>query len=408
MATRVGQRRSRARAVAAAPRAGRRRARAGASTARAACAGLAGDADMRAVLARDDDDARLAIDVYVHRLRAAIAAMAAALGGLDALVFTGGVGEHAPEIRARAAARLGVPRRRARRERQRHARRPTREIGRPARGRARSSSPRARTSRSPARRDATRSQRTAAAVGSRTVAAGVPACRSPGLRAKGAAMEGSQRRQLLVSKRLDPGGRPGRPVRVLHPRPARLPHLHGPSAGARARRRPAGPRRSTPARTSPRASRSSCTTASWSTGRRSATAPTSGPDYTADYLRRAVGPRQARLRRRRVGLRGAPDDRGLPHQPLRQAHEDADAHRAAGRRRSARSSPYYSRFFSDPTTEHGLRPKRDHRPHAAAPADRVLRLDGVGGVDRTGPATTTPTPTTGRRSRASTTSRPPT
>ena len=69
--------------------------------------GLAGDADMRAVLARDDDDARLAIDVYVHRVRAAIAAMAAALGGLDALVFTGGVGEHAPEIRARAADGLG-------------------------------------------------------------------------------------------------------------------------------------------------------------------------------------------------------------------------------------------------------------------------------------------------------------
>ena len=69
--------------------------------------GLAGDADMRAVLARDDDDARLAIDVYVHRLRAQIAAMTAALGGLDALVFTGGVGEHAPEIRARTAAGLG-------------------------------------------------------------------------------------------------------------------------------------------------------------------------------------------------------------------------------------------------------------------------------------------------------------
>jgi acetate kinase len=65
--------------------------------------GLAGDGDMRAVLARDDAPARLAIDVYVHRLRAEIAAMAAALGGLDALVFTGGVGEHAPEIRARAA-----------------------------------------------------------------------------------------------------------------------------------------------------------------------------------------------------------------------------------------------------------------------------------------------------------------
>jgi acetate kinase len=68
--------------------------------------GLAGDADMRAVLARDDDDAYLAVDVYVHRLRAAIAAMAAAMQGLDALVFTGGVGEHAPAIRARAAAGL--------------------------------------------------------------------------------------------------------------------------------------------------------------------------------------------------------------------------------------------------------------------------------------------------------------
>jgi acetate kinase len=68
--------------------------------------GLAGDADMRAVLARDDEQARLAVDVYVHRLRAAIAAMAAAMDGLDALVFTGGVGEHAPAIREKAAAGL--------------------------------------------------------------------------------------------------------------------------------------------------------------------------------------------------------------------------------------------------------------------------------------------------------------
>ncbi|HEX7298289.1 MAG TPA: acetate/propionate family kinase [Solirubrobacteraceae bacterium] len=68
--------------------------------------GLAGDADMRAVLARDDQDAQLAVDVYVHRLRACIAAMAAAMDGLDALVFTGGVGEHAPAIRARVAAGL--------------------------------------------------------------------------------------------------------------------------------------------------------------------------------------------------------------------------------------------------------------------------------------------------------------
>ena len=67
--------------------------------------GLAGSADMREILARagdGDESARLALDVYAHRLRAGIASMAAALGGLDALVFTGGVGEHSPDIRARA------------------------------------------------------------------------------------------------------------------------------------------------------------------------------------------------------------------------------------------------------------------------------------------------------------------
>ena len=70
---------------------------------------LAGSADMKEVLARahsHDADATLAIDVYVHRLAGAIAAMAAALGGIDVLVFTGGVGERAPEIRARATAGL--------------------------------------------------------------------------------------------------------------------------------------------------------------------------------------------------------------------------------------------------------------------------------------------------------------
>jgi acetate kinase len=72
--------------------------------------GLAGTADMREVLAaaaRGEPDAVLALEVYVHRLRAAIAAMAAALGGLDALVFTGRVGERAPGVRSRAAAGLG-------------------------------------------------------------------------------------------------------------------------------------------------------------------------------------------------------------------------------------------------------------------------------------------------------------
>jgi acetate kinase len=73
--------------------------------------GLAGTPDMRELLSRDDDDARLAIDVYVHRLRAGIAAMAATLGGLDVLVFTGGVGENATRIRELACdglAHLGV------------------------------------------------------------------------------------------------------------------------------------------------------------------------------------------------------------------------------------------------------------------------------------------------------------
>jgi acetate kinase len=72
--------------------------------------GLAGTSDMRAIVeaaAAGGSDARLALDVYVHRLRAGIAAMAASLGGIDALVFTGGVGEHSPTVRALAAERLG-------------------------------------------------------------------------------------------------------------------------------------------------------------------------------------------------------------------------------------------------------------------------------------------------------------
>jgi acetate kinase len=74
-------------------------------------AGLAGlsrqlSGDMREVLrAADagDEPAQLALDVYVHRLRREIAAMAAAMNGLDVLVFTGGIGEHSPRIRAAAA-----------------------------------------------------------------------------------------------------------------------------------------------------------------------------------------------------------------------------------------------------------------------------------------------------------------
>jgi acetate kinase len=73
--------------------------------------GLADTADMRAVLERargGDHVAQLAFDVYVHRLRGAIGAMAAALGGVDALVFTGGVGERAPAVRDAATEGLGL------------------------------------------------------------------------------------------------------------------------------------------------------------------------------------------------------------------------------------------------------------------------------------------------------------
>jgi acetate kinase len=51
-------------------------------------------------------DARLAVDIYVHRIVQTIGAMAATLGGIDALVFTAGVGERAAKIRARVCEKL--------------------------------------------------------------------------------------------------------------------------------------------------------------------------------------------------------------------------------------------------------------------------------------------------------------
>ena len=76
---------------------------------RAGLLGLAGSAEMPVILERaagGDQAASVALAVYVHRLRAGIAAMAAAMGGLDVLVFTGGVGEHASAVRAIAGAGL--------------------------------------------------------------------------------------------------------------------------------------------------------------------------------------------------------------------------------------------------------------------------------------------------------------
>jgi acetate kinase len=72
--------------------------------------GLAASGDMRVVLARaaeGDASSTLALDVWLHRLRALIAGMAAAMGGHDALVFTGGIGERSAPIRARAVQGLG-------------------------------------------------------------------------------------------------------------------------------------------------------------------------------------------------------------------------------------------------------------------------------------------------------------
>jgi acetate kinase len=72
--------------------------------------GLTGVNDMREVhrlIAAGDANARLALDVYVHRVRKYIGAYAAVMGGLDALAFTAGVGEHDATVRAATAAGLG-------------------------------------------------------------------------------------------------------------------------------------------------------------------------------------------------------------------------------------------------------------------------------------------------------------
>jgi acetate kinase len=74
--------------------------------------GLSGlSSDMRELLASDLPASRLAVDVFVYRARRELGSLAAALGGLDAMVFTAGIGEHAAAVRAsvcRDAAWLGV------------------------------------------------------------------------------------------------------------------------------------------------------------------------------------------------------------------------------------------------------------------------------------------------------------
>ncbi len=63
-------------------------------------------ADMRSLLASDLPHAHEAVELFIYRAAREFGALAAVLGGVDALVFTGGIGEHSPEIRARLCARL--------------------------------------------------------------------------------------------------------------------------------------------------------------------------------------------------------------------------------------------------------------------------------------------------------------
>ncbi|MFI5273929.1 MAG: acetate/propionate family kinase [Ktedonobacterales bacterium] len=69
----------------------------------------AGSADVRDLLARETEDpaAALALALFCYQARRFLGALTAVLGGLDALVFTGGIGEHASAIRARICERLG-------------------------------------------------------------------------------------------------------------------------------------------------------------------------------------------------------------------------------------------------------------------------------------------------------------
>jgi acetate kinase len=69
--------------------------------------GMSGlSADSRDLLASDRPEARQALDVFTFRIAGEVARLATTLGGLDALVFTAGIGEHQPEIRAAVCARL--------------------------------------------------------------------------------------------------------------------------------------------------------------------------------------------------------------------------------------------------------------------------------------------------------------
>jgi acetate kinase len=69
--------------------------------------GLAGTAKMTELLQRSDVEALTAVELFAYAIRKQIGAYAAALGGLDCLVFTGGIGEHAPRVRELVCRDLG-------------------------------------------------------------------------------------------------------------------------------------------------------------------------------------------------------------------------------------------------------------------------------------------------------------
>ena len=66
--------------------------------------GVAGESDMRRLLARADAQARLAVEMYCHRARKYLGAYLAVLGGVEAILFGGGVGENAPSVRGKILA----------------------------------------------------------------------------------------------------------------------------------------------------------------------------------------------------------------------------------------------------------------------------------------------------------------
>jgi acetate kinase len=67
-----------------------------------------GESDMATLLERTDAPARLAVDAFVRQVAKQAAAFATVLGGVDSLVFTGGIGEHAAAIRDGVVNRLGM------------------------------------------------------------------------------------------------------------------------------------------------------------------------------------------------------------------------------------------------------------------------------------------------------------